>query len=250
MLIIDPWFYLVAVPAVLLNGISKGGFGGAVGGMSVPLMAIVISPVQAAGIMLPLLCATDAISLRGFYRKWDNTNLRIMVPGSLVGIAVGTFTFGVLSDATVRLLVGSISVLYVLYNLFWRAAAHIVTRPSVGKGVFFGGLSGFTSFIAHAGSPPLVMYLLPQKLDKLTFAATAGVFFVITNAAKVIPYAFLGQFTAANLLTSAALMPLVPFGVWAGLWLQRRVNQLMFYRVTQIGLLVTGLHLVYQGLAH
>lgn len=247
-MIVDPLFYLVAIPAVLLNSISKGGFGGALGGTAVPLMAIAISPRQAAGIMLPLLCLTDLVGVRSYFGKWDKAILKIIVPGALLGVAIGTLSFGALSESAIRLLIGSISVLFVMHNWLRLPAGNVVVQPSFVKGVFWASVSGFTSFIAHAGSPPLVMYLLPQRLDKTVFVATASLFFMLTNAIKVIPYAWLGQFSVANLLTSLVLAPLVPLGVWYGLWLQKRVNQFWFYRITQAGLLLIGAQLIYQGL--
>jgi hypothetical protein len=246
-LIVDPLFYLVAIPAVLLNSISKGGFGGALGGTAVPLMAIAISPRQAAGIMLPLLCLTDVVGVRSYFGQWHKPTLKIILPGALVGVAIGTLSFGVLSESAIRLLIGSISVAFVLISWLRRPVAQ-AARPSRVKGVFWSSLSGFTSFVAHAGSPPLVMYLLPQQLEKTAFIATASLFFMLTNAVKLIPYAWLGQFSVPNLLTSLALAPLVPVGVWLGMWLQKRINQFWFYRITQVGLLLIGAQLIYQGI--
>ncbi|HKQ30616.1 MAG TPA: sulfite exporter TauE/SafE family protein [Burkholderiales bacterium] len=248
-MITDWLFYLVAIPAVLLTGISKGGFGGALGGIAVPLMALAISPVQAAGIMLPILCLMDLFSLKIYFGKWDNANLKIMIPGALLGIMLGTLTFGTLDEHTIRLVIGTIAVAFTLNAWFGFAARQAPAGRSVLKGTVWSSVSGYTSFIAHAGGPPVMIYLLPQQLDKIVYVATVNFFFLIVNAIKIAPYAWLGQFTAANLLTALALAPLVPLGVWFGFWLQTRVNQKWFYRVTQIGVLLTGLQLIYQGTA-
>src|SRR5258706_24357 len=240
-------FYVVAVPAVLITAISKGGFGGAVGGIAVPLMSLVISPVHAAAIMLPLLCFTDFTGLRAYYGKWDRANLKVMLPGAAFGIGVGTLTFGMVSDDAVRIIVGVVAVLFTLYNVLGWAARQSAANPSLEKGVWWSGLSGFTSFIAHAGGPPLMMFLMPQRLDKITFVATANVFFLVVNAVKVAPYAFLGQFSRDNLLTSLVLAPIVPLGVRLGLWLQGKISHLWFYRVVQTATLLTGVQLIYQG---
>jgi uncharacterized protein len=246
-LITDLWFYLFAIPAVLLTGISKGGFGGALGGIAVPLMALAISPVQAAGIMLPILCLMDLFSLKIYLGKWDTANLKIMVPGALIGIALGTFTFGTLDEHTIRLLIGTIAVAFTLNAWFGLAARQAPAGRSPTKGAFWSGVSGYTSFVAHAGGPPMMIYLLPQQLEKITYVATVNCFFLMVNAIKIAPYAWLGQFTGTNLLTALILAPLVPLGVWLGFWLQGRINQKWFYRVAQIGVLVTGLQLIYQG---
>ena len=245
---VDPIFYLVAIPAVLLLGISKGGFGSALGGIGVPLMSLAISPLQAAAILLPLLCFMDLVGFRVYYRKWDVPNLKIMIPGALIGIVIGTLTFGMFPESVIRILIGSIAVLFTLNTWFGLAARQEAAAKSVVKGTFWSGVSGFTSFVAHAGGPPAMVYMLPQRMDKTSYVATISVFFMFVNAIKLLPYAWLGQFSRDNLISSLLLAPFVPAGVWLGLWLQKRVNTLWFYRISQTCLLLTGLQLIYQGL--
>ena len=247
-MIVDPLFYAAAIPAVLLTGISKGGFGSALGGIGVPLMALTISPVHAAAILLPVLCFMDLVGVRVYYGKWDKENLKIMIPGALLGIAIGTLTFGILSENTIRILIGCIAVAFPLNAWFGFSAQRQPAAKSVIKGTFWSGVSGLTSFLAHAGGPPVMVYLLPQRLDKTNYVATISVFFMVVNAVKLVPYAWLGQFSAANLSTSLVLAPLVPVGVWIGLWLQNRINTVCFYRIAQSCLFVTGAQLIYQGI--
>jgi len=247
-MITDPQFYLAAIPAILLTGISKGGFGGVLAGAAVPLMAIAIAPRQAAAIVLPLLCLTDVVGLRVYFGKWDAALLKTLIPGALAGVALGALTFGLFDEASIRLLIGLISVLFVLTR--WLAKEtpdNTAATPSTTAGRLMAALSGFTSFVAHAGGPPVMMYLLRQRLDKVRFLATINVFFLVTNAIKLAPYAWLGQFSGANLLASLTLAPLVPVGVHLGAWMQSRVNTVWFFRIAQIGLLATGLQLIYQG---
>lgn len=240
--------FLLGIPAVLLTGISKGGFGGALGGIAVPLLALQMPPTQAAAIMLPILCMADITGLRRFRGKWDAGNLKIMIPGALVGVLIGALTFGALSERLIALLMGGIAIVFFCLNVW--SSRHILapSSPHVGKGSFYSGVAGFTSFVAHAGGPPLMMYLLPQQMDKVRYVATTNVFFLLTNAIKLVPYALLGQFTLTNLGASLALVPIVIPGVWLGIWLQGRVNQKWFYRIAWTGLLVTGLQLVIQNL--
>ncbi|MFA9217710.1 MAG: sulfite exporter TauE/SafE family protein [Sphingomonadaceae bacterium] len=247
MLIADPLFYAAAIPAVLLTGISKGGFGSALGGIGVPLMALTISPLHAAAILLPVLCLMDLVGLRVYFGKWDSANLRIMLPGALLGILAGTLTFGMLSENAIRMLIGGIAVVFTLNNWFGLAARQAVAGRSRLKGTFWSGVSGLTSFLAHAGGPPAMIYMLPQRLDKVRYVATISVFFAFVNAVKLIPYAWLGQLSADNLATSLVLAPLVPVGVRLGMWLQDRINLVWFYRISQTCLLGTGLQLIYQG---
>jgi uncharacterized membrane protein YfcA len=246
-MIADPLFYAVAIPAVLLTGISKGGFGSALGGIGVPLMALAISPVQAAAILLPVLCFMDLVGVRVYFGKWDKENLKIMLPGALLGIAIGTLTFGMLTENAIRILIGGIAVAFPLNAWFGFGARQQPAGRSAIKGTFWSGVSGLTSFLAHAGGPPAMVYMLPQRLDKTTYVATISIFFMFVNAVKLVPYAWLGQFDAANLSTSLVLAPLVPLGVWLGLWLQNRIDTVWFYRIAQACLFATGLQLIYQG---
>lgn len=249
MIITDPFFYLVAIPAVVLTGISKGGFGSAFGGISVPLMALAISPMQAAAILLPLLCLMDLVGFRVYYGKWDIANLKIMVPGALMGVTIGALTFGAIQEAHVRIVVGAIAVLFTVNQWLNLAAKQAPASRSVPKGVFWASVSGLTSFLAHAGGPPAQVYMLPQRLEKTTYVATVNLFFMIVNLVKLAPYAFLGQFSANNLGTSLLLAPLVPVGVAIGMWLQTRASTVWFYRFARACLLVTGLQLIYQGVS-
>jgi uncharacterized membrane protein YfcA len=246
-IISDPIFYLVAIPAVLLTGISKGGLGGALGGVAVPLMALAIDPRQAAAIMLPVLCLSDLYGLRIYFRKWDVGILKTILPSALIGVALGALTFGAFNEDAIRLLIGAICVAFVLIRLLGSTGGRVAVAPSARKGRILSAVSGFTSFVAHAGAPPLMIYLIPQKLDKTTYIATINFFFLLTNAIKLLPYAWLGQFSGTNLIASLSLAPLILAGVWLGFWMQQRINQTWFYRIAQVCLLLTGLHLIYQG---
>lgn len=239
-------FLLFAFPAIFLTGLSKGGFGGALGGIAVPLLALALSPKQAAAVMLPILCLADVVGLKAYFGKWDSANLKVMVPGALIGILIGSLTFELLNENLVGLLIGVIAVSFVLLGL---VNSNPAPRPlQKGRGTLLSTLAGFTSFVAHAGGPPVMMHLLPQQLDKVRYVATINVFFLLTNALKLIPYAALGQFTAENLLLSLSLAPIVPIGVWTGLWLQSRVNHAWFYRIARLGMLLAGGQLIWSNL--
>jgi len=246
----DPWFYAAAVPAVLIAGISKGGFGGSIGLIAVPLMALVISPIQAAGIMLPILCLMDLFGVWAYRNRWDARNLRILLPAALLGIAVGTATFRYLDGDMIRLMLGVMALAFVGHRLLLRgdAGQGAGRPPSVVQGGFWGTVAGFTTFVAHAGGPPVSIYLLPQRLDRTVFVATTMVFYITVNYVKLVPYAWLGQLSAGNLATAAVLAPLVPLGMWLGLMLHRRVSDRVFYRVCYGLLAATGAKLLYDGL--
>ena len=243
--ITDPLFYLAAVPAVLLAGIGKGGLGG-LGLLSVPLMALVAGPVQAAGVMLPILCVMDLFGLWAYRRSWNGALLRVMLPGALIGIGAGTLAFGHLDEDAVRLVIGLLAVgfagRYWLTRLLARPEA-AARAPSRAAGVFWAGVSGFTSFLAHAGGPPVMVWLLPQRLDRMTLAGTTVVLFGVVNWVKLLPYGWLGQLGAANMATALVLSPLAPLGIWMGVRLTRRLNDGLFHRLSHAVLLLTGLKL-------
>lgn len=243
----DPWFYLVSIPAVLLYGIAKGGFGGPMAILSVPLMSLVMPPTQAAAILLPILVAMDAFVLRTYWGLYDKRALRLLLPGAVLGILLGYLSADSMNENAMRILIGTMSLLFGLQNLVeWRTAAAGTHRPLVATG--FGTLAGFTSFSIHAGGPPFTMYLMPRGLSPLMFAGTAGVFFAVVNTVKLVPYTLLGQFGTENLLLSLMLVPLAPVGVAMGHFLVRRSSPDLYYRVISFFLIVLGCKLLRDGI--
>lgn len=247
-LITDPGFYAVAVPAVLLMGISKSGFGAGFGALATPLMALSVPVPQAAAIMLPVLAVADAMGLAALARHADRSLLRFLLPAGLLGIVAGTLLFGVLSGKTVAAIVGGLTLMFLAVRLFFPPRAEGQAPPRW-LGWLLGSLSGFTSFVAHAGGPPIGFYVVPMKLPPLTFTATMAVFFAVINLSKWIPYAWLGLIDTRNMLTSLALLPMAPLGVWIGVRFAKRVPQKLFYRLFNVGMLLTGIKLLSDALA-
>lgn len=250
-MITDPWFYAAAIPAVLLVGMSKGGFGGGLGTLAVPLIALVISPVQAAGILLPILCLMDLFGLWAYRGRWVWPELRVLLPASLAGIAIGTLSFEFMRPALIRLLVGAVAIVFTFHYLVARHGGRRATLPDYPRpvGIAAGAVAGFTSFIAHAGGPPVSMYLLRRPLDRTDFVATTVLFFTVVNYTKLVPYAWLGQLASGNLLTSLVLAPLAPIGVAAGVYLHRRVSDRLFFGIVYVLLAAVGVKLVWDGVA-
>jgi len=242
----DPAFYAIAVPAVLLMGLAKSGFLGGFGSLAVPLMALTVPVPQAAAIMLPLLFVMDVAGLQKMWRERDAALLRLLVPAGLIGTVVGTVLFGLLSPKTVAGIVGAMTLLFLAQRLVFppRADAPPPSRP---LGFALGIASGFTSFVAHAGSPPISAYVLPLKLPPIRFAATMAVFFATVNLSKWLPYAWLGLIDMTNMSTSLLLLPLAPVGVWLGVWATRRIASTWFYRVAYSGMVLTGAKLLWDG---
>ena len=211
----DPWFYVTAVLAVLIVGIAKGGFGGGVGLVAVPLMSLTTEPARAAAILLPLLILMDVTALRPYWGLWDWRSLQTMVPGAVLGTLIGLATFGLLSPDALRVMVGVIAL---VYSLRWWLARSVGTAREAGlaRGTLWSTLAGFTSFSVHAGGPPLHIYLLSQNLDKTAFQATTVAFFFGINWLKLGPYAWLGQLDGSNLADLSAAR--AAGARWASTW--------------------------------
>lgn len=245
-------FYPVAIVAILLTGIAKGGFGAGSGGIAVPLMSIFIAPPEAAAIMLPILCAMDLFGVHAYRGKASWRHLRALLPGALIGIALGALAFSSMSADAVKLMVGVLALWFSTNHWIrqWLARPQPGPAPRAwGKGLFWSAGSGFTSTIAHAGGTPLMIYMLPQRLPRQTLVATTVVFFFLVNYVKLVPYALIGQFTPTNLMMSLLLLPCAPAGMYMGLWLQRRMSDALFYRLAYLLLFATGTKLCWDVLA-
>jgi uncharacterized membrane protein YfcA len=248
MIITDPLFYVIAVPVVLMSGISKTGIPGLFGGMAVPLMALVISPRQAAAVMLPVLCFIDLFGLRAFRGLYDRRNMPILMTGLVIGLVIGMLIFGLVRQEWLLLGIGVIAIAFALNNLMGWARHQKPKETSWPRGVFWSMVSGVTSFLAHAGAAPVMTYLLPLRLDRRIYVGTTVWFFFASNYLKILPYAYLGQLDTSNLLTSLVLLPLVPVGVKLGVMIQGKLNDRVFYLISYWTLLGIGLKLVYDAL--
>src|SRR3954452_23969899 len=245
-IVTDPLFYLLAIPAVLALGLGKGGVAG-VAMISTPLLALVLPPLQAAAILLPILVVQDVISVWAYRHSWSAWNLKVLIAGAIIGVGSAWMLAAYVTDAEIRLAVGVIGVAFVLYAWFGRVPAE-ARRPSAGRGVRWGGLSGFTSTLAQAGAPPFQIHMLPQRLDKLTLVGTNMIFFAAVNWMKIVPYFALGGFTSENLATSAALLPLAIATNFAGIWLVRRTPTELFYKIAYVLMFMISAELIRSGL--
>lgn len=248
-IITDPLFYALAIPAVIALGLSKGGFAG-VGQMATPMLALVMPPLEAAAIMLPIMIVQDAQAVWVYRKDWNGRILAIMIPGALVGIALAGWLAAYISDAAVRIFIGVTTIAFVVYN--WIGALRVareVPPARIPGGLFWGALSGFTSTICQAGGPPYQMYVMSQKLPKMTFVGTTALFFATMNVVKVIPYFALGQFSTKGFGTSLALLPLALAANQLGFWLVRRTPQALFYKIIMLLMLLISIELTRAGVA-
>jgi uncharacterized membrane protein YfcA len=243
----DPLFWMLAVPAVLLMGLSKSGFTSGFGALAVPLLALAVPVPQAAAIMMPLLLLMDLTALRALRHHPDVALLKLLLPWGLAGSLVGWLTFGLMSVATVSALTGLVALLFVAWQVLWRPTGRPLAAPWIGG--LCATASGFTSFIAHAGSPPVLAYLMPRRLPPLVLSATMAVFFTAINASKWLPYAALGLIDLTNMATALVLLPLAPVGVWIGVQLTPRIAPTWFYRIAWSGMTITAIKLLWDGLS-
>jgi len=233
-MITDPFFYVVAVPAVILFGLSKGGFSG-VAILSMPLLSLAISPIQAAAIMLPVLMVQDVVSVWSYRRTWDKATLIHLAPGAVAGILAGYVFASYVSEPAVRIIVGIIAVAFCLDRWLRPLPAGGEKRPQNWfTGSILGTLSGYTSFVIHVGGPPFNMYAMPRGLSREVFVGSAALFFAAVNLVKVTPFIALGQLTFGNLATAVTLFPLAVLANMGGIWLVRRVPTILFYRIIYI----------------
>ncbi|MDB5871280.1 MAG: putative rane protein [Ramlibacter sp.] len=245
-LVTDPFFYAVAIPAVLLMGIGKSGFGAGFGSLAVPMMALAVTVPQAAAMLMPVLLLMDLMSLYAFRGHYDRRLIAFLLPFGLLGTVVGTVLFKVLDAHLVAGIVGIFTLAFLAQQLLFPPKPDS-PHPPKWLGAILTVAGGFTSFIAHAGGPPVNAYLIPMRLPPMIFAATMAAFYFVLNLSKWIPYAWLGLLDTRNMATSLALLPFAPIGVLIGVRLARRISAVLFYRLLYAGMFLTGCKLVWDG---
>ncbi len=248
---LDTAFFAAAIPAVLISAASKGGFGGGAGFASAPLLALAMPPAEAVGLLLPLLMLMDLICLPPYWRKWNWRHSLLLMAGGVPGTLLGWWVFGLISADGVRLFIGLSALGFVLFQIA-RSRGWLkppARDPGAGKGLFWGTVAGFTSFISHAGGPPASMYLLGVGLDKTTYQASTVLVFWWINLIKLPAYVEVGMLNRSLITPILILAPIAVAGVFAGVWAHRRVSDVFFFRLTYVLLAVTGAKLVWDALA-
>ena len=248
MIATDFWFWILAGIATLFVGSSKGGLP-LIGMLAVPLMALRISPVVAAGLLLPIYIISDMYGLWIYRKSFDARNIAILVPAAAIGIAVGWAAASITNEDVVTILVGVIGLAYCI-DAVRKARRNLPPRTAdVPRGMFWGSLTGFTSFVSHAGAPPYQMYVLPQRLEKMVYAGTSTIVFAIINLLKLPPYWFLGQVNLDSLEIAAMLIPLALAGAYLGFRLTKILPEKAFFRIVEVALFIVSLKLIYDGFA-
>lgn len=242
----EVWFWAAAVVAAALVGMGKGGVP-IVGMLAVPVMALVMNPVVAAGMLLPVYVVSDAFGLYAYRHAFDRRVLAILVPGAVVGIGIGWATASVVPEAAVTLLVGVIGLAFALNLILRKPVVAEARRAEVAPGLFWGAVTGFTSFVSHAGAPPYQVYTLPLGMTKAVFAGTSTIAFAVINAVKLVPYYALGQLNPGNLKMAAVLALPAVIAVFAGVRLVKVMPETLFFRLVTWALLLISLKLIWDG---
>ncbi|MDX1694942.1 MAG: sulfite exporter TauE/SafE family protein [Ketobacteraceae bacterium] len=232
-------FACLAVTGVLLTGISKSGFAGGAGVVAVPMLALVMPASQAAALMLPILILMDGRTVYLYRRSVRWSELKTLLPAAIAGIALGGLLMGWLSDAGLSLLLGAVSLIFASWQ---RMAPRLMAFR--GSAWIWGGLSGITSTLIHAGGPPLNIYLLGRQLPKPLWLATAAVFFAVMNLIKIVPYTLVGAWQGVPWLLMLALIPFAYLGVGLGYRIQHRLSEAAFISLCRLLLGTTGLLLM------
>ena len=214
--------------------------------LAVPVMSFAMSPLQAAGILLPLLIIMDFSAIYLYWKKWINSILKIVIPASIIGILFGTLTFEFTNEDQIRIMVGVISIIFVLVSFIQKN--NYLLKPTKLKGYFWSSVAGYTSFLIHAGNPPINFYMLPLKLDKISFIGTMTLAFMVINLVKLVPYYFVGLLAPSNLMISLYLLPLAFISVLLGYFLQKRIPEKLFFNIVYVLLFLSGCKLIYDGI--
>ena len=247
-MITDPLFYLMAIPAVVLQGLSKGGFAG-LNLLSLPLLALVVSPLDGVAIMLPILMVQDVVSVYSYRRSYDRRAATILIAGAIIGIGLAAVIASNVSAAAIELGMGLISVGFVVDAfLRKRIEAGEPRSPAIPAGIFWGACGGFASFITNTGAPPVQAYLLPLHMKADVYVGTMAVFFAVINLLKFIVFFMLGQLAIGKLITSSLLFPIGIASTLLGVWLVRRIRTEEFYRIVYSLVLIIGVYLAARGL--
>ncbi|MDG1431919.1 MAG: sulfite exporter TauE/SafE family protein [Paracoccaceae bacterium] len=248
--IFDFTFFALAIPAVIFAGISKGGFGSGAAFASASILALVFPPAIAIGVMLPLLMLMDVGSLRPYWRKWDWQLSKYVLIGCLPGVVLASLLYKATDPDVFRFLIGVISLAFVAWQIGNELGWITKRSRPIGRvgGMIAGATGGFTSFISHAGGPPVAVYLLSHPVSKTSYQASTVLIFAVINLTKAVPYTYLVIFSKQTLLADLYLAPFALIGVWIGVRAHYMIPEKAFFRLTYVLLVLTGSKLIWDSL--
>lgn len=246
----DPLALTIACFAVFIAGVSKAGFASAASFVAAPLLTMVVEPAVALAVLLPVLMTIDLASVRAYWGRWHRPSVILLCLGALPGVILGALVYRASDPDVIRFLIGAIALSFLAFQILRRSGWIGMSDWEAPRwlGVATGGIAGVTSFVSHAGGPPVTIYLLHRNITKTEFQSTTVVVFWLVNIAKAGPYAALGLFDSALLLTSAALIPVALLGTWVGVRAHRLVPERIFFGVTYTLLAFAGSKLILDGI--
>ena len=238
-------FFSMMALVICLIGLSKGGFGGTMGALATPLLALALPANQVVGLLLPILMIADVFAVTSHWKRWERRLVLLLIPGAVVGVIIGTFVIASVSPTILRRGIGVIALLFAVYKAFEpKITGSNTYQPKNWHGLTAGTVAGFSSSLAHTGGPPITIYLLMQELPPRVFVATSALFFMALNWIKVPTYYYAGLFDFNLLWYVAWLLPLLPISVWIGKSISTRINRALFDRIITVFLAVSGILLI------
>ena len=241
---VDSAYLPYAAIGAILVGLSKGGLP-STGSLAVPILSLAISPIKAATLLLPIYVISDVVGVWLYRKNFSSWNLKVLIPAGICGVFVGWLTASMIPEKMVTMLIGVIGVLFCLNTWLRKKPTGTPQPPRLLPGLFWGTLSGFTSFISHAGAPPYQVYVLPQQLQKAVFAGTSTLVFAAINFAKILPYQNLRPYAMSDLMDALVLIPFAIGGTFLGAFLTKKIPDKLFFRLVQIGLFAISLRLIW-----
>jgi uncharacterized membrane protein YfcA len=237
-------FSLIILVAAVFVGLVKGGLGPVAGALIVPLLSTSMPVTRAVGLTLPLLLVGDWIALPVYWRKWDAQELRLLVPGGVIGVAMGLVLLTTLSDEMLRRVLGVFTLSVAGYKLASDSLTGLQYQPRRWHGILAGWGSGFGSALANVGAPPITAYLLLRRLTPTFFIGTTVIFFLIMNALKFPLFLATDVIKMGQVIDILWALPLIPVGVWGGKKFVEWIDPKKFERLMLVALIGTGIALL------
>ena len=237
--------YIVVSIVGIFIGFSKGGMGATLGILAIPLLSLVMPPVDAVGLSLPMLLFGDIFALYVYWNKWDMHYIRVLLPIAIVGVAIGTVLLASLPSLVLRRIIGALALSFVVYRIGSERLLTVHYQPRGWHGYVTGLAAGIASALANSGSVPFTIYMLLQGVKPQVFAATATLFFAVLNVIRLPTQIVAGIFDLQRVLASLWVMPVIVLGVVLGRWLVVRINQQAFERFMLLILFLASLVMIF-----
>jgi len=250
-------FYVFVSLGVVVVGIAKGGFGGGIGILAVPLLALAMPTGKMLGMLLPILIVADILSNLHYLREWDWGVLRWLLPGMIGGVLAGSTVLLALQQmppksfgVVMSLMVGGICLAVIVMQVVRLLGWELPTLPRhPASSVTVGVAAGATSTLNHSAGPIIAIYLLQYGLAKRVLVSTMLLYFFLGNLTKVPTYVYLGFITGDTLRSSLIFLPLLPIGTISGAWMNKHIPEKPFAAVMYVGAAAAAVAMIHKALS-